>query len=67
MDNKTLFTYEMMDTPKLAQECHKLRQMIDDEAHLISLGRGDINAKKHLQYQLKKAKQILKSRQMRLF
>lgn len=66
MDNKTAFTYEMMDTPRLAQECHKLRQMIDAEAHLLTLGRGSIENKKFMQYQLKKAKQILKARQMRM-
>jgi len=66
MSDKTALTYEMMDTPRLSQECHKLLQMIDAQAHLITLGGGDVETKKHLQYQLKKAKQILKARQMRM-
>lgn len=67
MSDKTTFTYEMMDTPRLAQECHNLRQMIDEEARLLNLGQGDVNAKKFMQYQLKKARMILKNRQTRMF
>lgn len=66
MDNKTLFTYEMLDTPTLAQECHRLKAQIDEQSHFLTLGKGDRSYKQKLMADLKKAKAILKSRQMRM-
>jgi hypothetical protein len=66
MEIKDLFNFEMMDTPTLSAECHRIKAMIDTEAHLMFLGRGDANSKRYLQLKLKTAKAILKKRQLKL-
>lgn len=65
--SKLLFEYEMMDTPNLANECHRLKRAIDEQAELIRLTHCDVSYKRQLMAQLKLAKSVLKSRQMRMF
>lgn len=67
MTQSELFAYEMMDTPTLAAECHRLKADIDTETHNLFLGTGDMSYKRRLMAKLKTAKKILKDRQMKLF
>jgi len=61
------FYLEMLDTPKLAQHCHKLKAEIDELAELINIGKASPIHKRELMAELKLAKSILKNRQLRLF
>lgn len=67
MNESDKFRLGMMDTIALAQHCHKLKSAIDEVSHQISMGWDGVRYKRELMAELKLAKQILKSRQMRLF
>lgn len=62
-----IFELEMLDTPRLAAYCQELVTRIDNQDHMVRLGKCDSSHKKALMAELKKARLILKSRQMDFF